>query len=103
MSAVSRSVNPSSLLSSDDQILHHLHSESQEDPTISSPEASSYRFHVMLRAVVGELIASFMFLFVAMASNVNLSTSVGNIPIENGLVCGLMAVGVIYSFADISV
>jgi aquaporin related protein len=55
------------------------------------------------RAVIGEFLATFLFLFIAMAVPWNMNAlNLENNPATHGIAVSFIAVAVIYSFADIS-
>lgn len=75
-----------------------------------TPEARAARRRVWLRAMAGELICTFLFFFSVMSANINFSRQVTPatayspvaLIIANALSSGMTAIGIVYSFADVS-
>lgn len=81
-----------------------------DGPRDRSPEARAIRRVIMIRAMCGEFLGTFFLFFVSCGSALNMNTVLSGLPGSvaplTPLVCalatGLIAVALVYSFADIS-
>jgi len=89
------------LLDDDLAIQQFVEPESNEQPRDRSPEAKSARRVILIRATLGEFLATFLFFFSVCGVKLNEA----NDPNASAIGCigtALSAVAIIYSFADIS-
>eukprot|EP00695_Tsukubamonas_globosa_P001736 TRINITY_DN2805_c0_g1_i1.p1 TRINITY_DN2805_c0_g1~~TRINITY_DN2805_c0_g1_i1.p1 ORF type:complete len:299 (-),score=146.76 TRINITY_DN2805_c0_g1_i1:45-941(-) len=76
----------------------------QEEPTPgpSKGETKEVKRMVLIRAVLGELLVTFLFLYIVEATGLNMYRSDIDNPVVGAVVTGFAGVALIYSFADVS-
>jgi len=83
----------------DDTAAHGDEPAAQDDSKTESTQAKRW---ILGRALFGEFLATFLFLYIAMAVPWNMARSGVNLPSTTAIAVSFIGVGVIYSFADIS-
>lgn len=76
-----------------------------EKPTFSenSPEAQKQKRWVLIKAVLGEMLCTFLFIYIVCATGANFARlKTTNNPVVGALSTGFASVALIYSFADVS-
>jgi glycerol uptake facilitator-like aquaporin len=89
----------------EEQSISVVQGEPEAKPTINenSPEAIKQRRMVLIKAILGEMLCTFLFIYIvcATAANFQRLNTVNN-PVVGALSTGFASVALIYSFADIS-
>lgn len=69
----------------------------------NSPEAIKQRRWVLIRAILGEMLCTFLFIYIVCATSANFARlKTVNNPVVGALCTGFASVALIYSFADVS-
>lgn len=69
----------------------------------NSPEAIKQRRWVLIRAILGEMLCTFLFIYIVCATSANFTRlKTVNNPVVGALCTGFASVALIYSFADVS-
>jgi len=72
-------------------------------PVVDSPEARQKKKWVLIKAVAGELLCTFLFIYIVCATQANfIRLNTVNNPVVGALSTGFASVALIYSFADVS-
>lgn len=75
----------------------------KDAPVVDSPEARQKKKWVLIRAVAGELLCTFLFIYIVCATSANfIRLNTVNNPVVGALSTGFASVALIYSFADVS-
>ncbi|KYQ90894.1 hypothetical protein DLAC_07765 [Tieghemostelium lacteum] len=77
--------------------------EEDEQPIVDSEEATNKKRWILIRAVIGELLCTFLFIYIVCATSANfirLKTVMN--PVVGALSTGFASVALIYAFADVS-
>jgi len=75
----------------------------KDAPVVDSPEARQKKKWVLIKAVAGELLCTFLFIYIVCATQANfIRLNTVNNPVVGALSTGFASVALIYSFADVS-
>jgi len=87
----------------EEQTVSVVHKEEQAAHSENSPEAKRQKLWVLAKALLGELLCTFLFIYIVCATAANFARlKVTNNPVVGALSTGFASVALIYSFADVS-